>query len=437
NDIQGLPVLIVSILWNYGVGFVLSQGGTRCRIFSLSLGTGGNLLLLGFYKYADFFWESLGRFMPFVAQEYTLPGIHQPLGVSFFTFQAISYLIDLYRNTIKFDRNLFRFGLYLAIFPHLIAGPIIRYGEIAGQLLSCHITVELFARGLRRFIKGLGKKMLLANLFAGVVDRIFSLPVDQLGLSTAWFGAFLYSLQIYYDFSGYTDMAIGIGMLFGFQFPENFNYPYAASSIRDFWRRWHITLSSWFRDYLYIPLGGSRGSTIRTHLNLILVFVLCGLWHGASWNFLIWGGLHGMCMVAERIGLEQLLARGSRLLQHSYVLAVLMASWVLFRMENMSEAFLYLRCMFWPSGSTMLSAYPPGFFMNIELGMAIAVGVMFSFPWWRAITRKGGMGMRWMNGWGLALGGTMAVDGVLILILVAGLMEIAAGGHHPFIYFQF
>ena len=431
NDLQGLPVLIVSILWNYGVGSVVChQGDRQRRMLTLGAGIGGNLLLLGFFKYTVFTLDQLGLVLPLIAQKGLLNGMHQPLGISFFTFQAISYLVDLYRNTISFDRNLTRFALYLAIYPHLFAGPIIRYGDIAGQLLRRHLTAEVFASGLRRFMQGLGKKMLLANLFASVVDRIFALPADQLNQATAWLGALLYSLQIYYDFSGYTDMAIGIGRLFGFQFPENFNDPYAASSIRDFWRRWHITLSSWFRDYLFIPLGGSRCNATRTHLNLVLVFVLCGLWHGANWTFLAWGGLHGVCMVAERLGLERLLARGSRLLTHSYVLVVLMVSWVLFRAKNLPEALSYLRSMFWPANGTLQSAYPPAFFMTSELGVAIFFGIMMSFPWWRAILPVTTSGRT-------ARGLAWAADIALLLVLFAGMMEIAAGGHHPFIYLQF
>ncbi len=436
NDLQGLPVLLVSILWNYGAGLMISTGYGKRRMLTLSMGVGGNLLLLGFFKYAAFFLTPLDQIVPFLTLKPILSAIHLPLGISFFTFQAIAYLIDLYRKTIAFDRNLVRFGLYLAIFPHLIAGPIIRYGDIAGQLLNRHLTVDAIACGLRRLVQGLGKKMLLANLFAAAADRIFALPADQLGQGTAWLGAFLYTLQIYYDFSGYTDMAIGIGNLFGFQFPENFNYPYAATSIRDFWRRWHITLSSWFRDYLYIPLGGSRGSELRTHLNLVLVFVLCGLWHGASWNFLVWGGVHGGFMVAERLGLERLLARGSRLLQHGYVLVVLMASWVLFRVEDMATALDYLRTMFWPTATPLIPAYPPAFFMTTELVAAIAAGVICSFPWWRALRRHGGQQQR-PQGSRSMLGLALAGDAALLLILLAGLMEIAAGGHHPFIYLQF
>lgn len=436
-DSRGLPALLASILWNYGAGHLLARGEKRQRAIALGVGIGGNLLLLCAYKYAAFLLLLLGQLLPFL--HLPLPAqlsSYQPLGISFFTFQAIAYLIDLQRQTIPAERNFIRFALYLVIYPHLVAGPIIRYGELAGQLARRHLGVDNCAAGLRRFLQGLGKKILLANVFAATSEQIFALPAGQFGVGTAWLGAILYALRIYYDFSGYTDMAIGLGQLFGFRFPENFNYPYAATSVRDFWRRWHMTLSSWFRDYLYIPLGGNRVGAGRVHFNLLLVFLLCGLWHGANWNFLVWGGLHGLCLIAERLGLEKLLGRAPRLLRHAYLLTVVTVAWVFFRIEDLAAALHYLHAMFVPAAT--LPAYPPSFFLNPELGLALLAGLLLAFPWWRPylpaapaasdFPRPGRIAASWPPWLG---------DSALILILVASLFEIGGGSHSPFIYLRF
>ncbi len=263
-----------------------------------------NLIVLLVFKYADFTIENVNVALAvFGTRPLLLPHLLLPIGISFFTFHAISYVVDVYRRDASAQKRPVEAALYLLVFPQLIAGPIVRYRQIATQLTERVTTTPDFAYGVQRFIVGLGKKMLIANTLAGPVDRIFGMPAGEITTAHAWLAVVCYTLQIYFDFSGYSDMAIGLGRMFGFHFPENFNYPYIASSVQDFWRRWHMSLSAWFRDYVYIPLGGNRTSTGRMYFNLVLVFFLCGLWHGASWTFVVWGLFHGLFLVIERVGL--------------------------------------------------------------------------------------------------------------------------------------
>ena len=291
------------------------------------------------FKYADFLVGNLNALLgPLRLAPLSLPGIALPIGISFFTFQALSYVIDVYRREVPVQRNPFDLGLYIALFPQLIAGPIVRYHDVARQLVERVVTRQGFAYGVERFVVGLGKKVLIANTLAVQADLIFAIPADQLTAPVAWFGLVCYTLQIYFDFSGYSDMAIGLGYMFGFRFLENFSHPYVAQSITEFWRRWHISLSTWFRDYLYVPLGGNRGSALRTYRNLVLVFFLCGLWHGASWSFVVWGLLHGFLLVIERMGLGRLMARWPRALRHAWTLFFVMIAWVFFRADSLPQA---------------------------------------------------------------------------------------------------
>ena len=299
-----LLVMLFSIAANYLFGLLIdrarergSRGGTA---FALAVAT--NLGLLGFFKYANFFVDNLNQVLPVLGlAPMDIGRVHLPIGISFFTFQALSYIIDLYRNETAVQRSLLNFALYKALFPQLIAGPIVRYRDVAREIEQRTVSLDDFASGVQRFIIGLGKKVLIANVMGRAADTIFATPAETLPATLAWTGSIAFMLQIYFDFSGYSDMAIGLGRMFGFHFLENFNYPYIARSVREFWRRWHISLSTWFRDYLYIPLGGNRHGPVRTGANLLLVFLLCGLWHGASWTFLIWGVYHGIFLVLERV----------------------------------------------------------------------------------------------------------------------------------------
>ncbi len=297
-------VMLASIVMNYFFGLLLDRvgiQGSRAGKFLLAAALVANLGMLVFFKYANFAVDNLNLLLSWLNMPLMhLHKVHLPIGISFFTFQAMSYLIDLYRQEYKAQKNPLYLGLYISLFPQLIAGPIVRYSDIAEHIKKRTVSLHDFACGAERFVFGLGKKILIANPMGLMADHIFAMQAELLSTGTAWLGITCYTLQIYFDFSGYSDMAIGLGRMFGFHFLENFNYPYISRSIREFWRRWHISLSTWFRDYLYIPLGGNRHGNNRTSLNLLIVFLLCGLWHGASWNFILWGLMYGFFLVAER-----------------------------------------------------------------------------------------------------------------------------------------
>ena len=290
GELYFVALMLVSIMMNYLVGGAIGRSGkgTETARLWLTVGIVINLALLGYFKYANFLVENWNLLTVQLGLEpFDHRDVHLPLGISFFTFQAMSYLIDVYRGDAEHDRNPINIALYIALFPQLIAGPIIRYHDVYQQIRTRSLSVDLAYSGLTRFICGLAKKLLIANPLGEVADQIFAINGNDLSTPVAWLGILCYSLQIYFDFSGYSDMAIGLGRMLGFRFLENFNYPYIASSVQAFWRRWHISLSNWFRDYLYIPLGGNRAGLFRTYCNLVIVFFLCGLWHGASWNFVI------------------------------------------------------------------------------------------------------------------------------------------------------
>jgi alginate O-acetyltransferase complex protein AlgI len=434
-------VMLGSIAFNYLVGLLVEAGRSRGlhKLF-LILGVAGNLGLLVAFKYADFLVTNLNfllvglKLPPILMQP-----IHLPIGISFFTFQAMSYIIDLYRGRTEVQKNPLRVALYITLFPQLIAGPIVRYQDIARQLVHRTVTRAGFDQGVRRFILGLGKKMLLANVVAVPADQIFALPAHQLTTPVAWLGAVCYTLQIYFDFSGYSDMAIGLGRMFGFRFLENFNYPYISRSVTEFWRRWHMSLSSWYRDYLYIPLGGNRRGTLRTYLNLVIVFFLCGLWHGASWTFVVWGLFHGLFLVLERLGLGALLASRRPAIQHAYFLLALLVSWVFFRCETLSQAAGMLAAMAgFAQGSRLehhLSLY-----VDTEILIALAVGVLASTPVlprvMRGLTyRRKALQLVSRPGFDTlrAVGETVA----LMLVFLMSLSWMAAGTYNPFLYFRF
>ncbi len=332
-------LMLFSIGFNYVVGLLLGKVSTKVKRRScLAFGVFGNLFLLSYFKYANWFSGSIGISVS--------EPIHLPIGISFFTFQAISYVVDIYRNEVVPQRNPLQLGLYISSFPQLIAGPIVRYHEISRQIVSRSHNCAQFARGIERFVFGLSKKVLVANSMAEIADLVFVQNYTALSWEMAWLGILCYTLQIYFDFSGYSDMAVGLGLMFGFKFPENFNYPYVASSIQDFWRRWHISLSRWFKDYLYIPLGGNRRGSVKKYRNLFIVFFLCGLWHGASWNFVVWGLIHGSFIVFEYVFFKQLLLKCSRIIGWLYTMFIVVNSWVFFRVEELSQALNYLRAMY-------------------------------------------------------------------------------------------
>ena len=436
-----LLVMLASILGNFAAGLLID----RCRLTTagraaLGLGVGLNLVLLGFFKYATFLVDNLNQLLALVG----LPGValapvHLPIGISFFTFQAISYLMDVHRGTVRAQRNPLDLGLFIALFPQLIAGPIVRYHDIAAEIVRRRVTSADFAAGAERFIYGLAKKVLLANPLGLVADKIFALPVAELSPALCWLGALCYTFQIYYDFSGYSYMAIGLGRMFGFHFLENFNYPYIAASIRDFWRRWHISLSSWLRDYVYIPLGGNRGGAVRTAANLWAVFFLCGLWHGAAWTFVAWGLFHGFFLVIERSPLGRLLDRLWRPVRHLLTLVVVVAGWVLFRSETLAEALAFLGIMAGfdpvPGGR-----YPVTMYLDRKILVELALAACLSLPLFPFLRRRGreiidGFGRPWQHI--VAAGAEAGRLALLGMLVYCTWISLAAGVYNPFIYFRF
>lgn len=424
-------LMLVSICLNYIVGLLIAKS-SRAKVW-LAIGVTSNFALLISFKYANFLTDNINLILATIEiDDISLAPVHLPLGISFFTFQAISYLIDLYRGEIKPQKNLLNLGLYISLFPQLIAGPIVRYKTIVDDIMHRRESLSLFVQGLERFIYGLSKKMLIANPLGLVVDTIFDLPAAEIPMYVAWIGIACYALQIYFDFSGYSDMAIGLGRMFGFRFLENFNYPYAARSLQDFWKRWHISLSSWFRDYLYIPLGGNQLSPLRTYINLFSVFLLCGLWHGASWNFLIWGALHGAILTLERIGLSVLLKSLWLPLRHAYLIFVVLVTWVFFRAETFNEAITFLNTMF----SLNFSGAPFEFIETItaESILATIVGLILTTPIYRWL--KLGKATTWelsITDYNIRLAPAILALSLLSLSII----KLASSTHNPFIYFRF
>ena len=397
-----------------------------------------DLLVLAIFKYADFAVGNLNAALSFLgAQPLALPGILLPIGISFFTFHAISYVVDVYRQDAAAQKRPVEAALYLLVFPQLVAGPIVRYRQIADQLSSRLLALDDFAYGVRRFIVGLSKKMLIANTLAGPADQIFAMPAAELTAAHAWTGVACYTLQIYFDFSGYTDMAVGLGRMFGFRFPENFNYPYIATSIQEFWRRWHMSLSAWFRDYVYIPLGGNRTSTGRMYFNLVLVFFLCGLWHGASWTFVVWGLYHGAFLVIERVGLAALVNALPAPTRHIYALLVVMAGWVFFRADTFGGATAMLAAMA-GAGAGAPTTYAPAWYWTTEVLLAFIAGTIGATPVIPFLARRlSRRADEWTGTPALGWQGSMAAIVALLTIFSASLMLSAARSYNPFIYFRF
>jgi alginate O-acetyltransferase complex protein AlgI len=441
-------LMLASIAFNYWMAIAVDRARgpaelrdtppARLRRARLLVGVavGINLVVLGIFKYANFFADNVNAMLLALGvHPLVVPRVLLPIGISFFTFHAISYVVDVYRRDAAAQKSPVHAALYLLLFPQLIAGPIIRYREIAGQLARRQVTLDDFAYGVQRFVIGLGKKVLIANIVAGPADQIFALPAIELDAARAWIGITCYTLQIYFDFSGYSDMAIGLGRMFGFRFPENFRWPYIADTVQEFWRRWHISLSSWFRDYLYVPLGGNRVSAGRVYRNLVIVFFLCGLWHGASWNFVVWGLFHGTFLVMERIGLAAAVRRLWRPVRHGYLMLVVMVGWVFFRSDTLTGAIVFLKAM---AGLTVasMSPYTLGWYLPIDVRLALLAGIIGSAPiipalaGWRAeIERRVGLGRATLVD-AAAAAALLAVFGVAIL-------HVAARSYNPFIYFRF
>jgi len=417
-----------------------AQERTAFKRLLLLLAICVNLSLLLYFKYTNFFIDNLNALLSLLGKpDIPMLSIVMPIGISFFTFQSMSYVIDVYRGQVAVQKNFMNLALYVSFFPQLIAGPIVRYIDIENEINNRQETFLLVVEGIRRFIIGFGKKIIIANTVAEIADNIFSLPMINLSTSVAWIGILCYTLQIYFDFSGYSDMAIGLGKIFGFNFLENFNYPYISSSITEFWRRWHISLSSWFRDYVYIPLGGNRKGTVRTYINAFIVFFITGFWHGASWNFIVWGLFHGIFLSIEKsdvIDKTCLLFhintrhKVMKILSHLFTLGIVMVGWVFFRADSLGDAKEYiLRMLMLTNPDYVLFTY--GYYINGFTTVIIFIALIISTPIYPWLFTQYHFKLSMQNTIGLLR------DAVLLAVFVFSAMSLAASAYNPFIYFRF
>lgn len=422
-------IMILSIVMNYVFGILVDKyREKRKRVKGILIGMCVyNLGMLFVFKYLTFILRHLNEYK----EDFVIvPNIMLPIGISFFTFQAISYVVDVYQKKGKVQKNPFNVGLYIAFFPQLIAGPIVRYNVIAEQIHARKETWGKFSVGVCRFIVGLSKKILISNNMAIVTDQIFVLSGQgNMAVSLAWLGSIAYTLQIYFDFSGYSDMAIGLGLMFGFKFEENFNYPYISKSISEFWRRWHISLGSWFKDYVYFPMGGSRVTNKDKMVkNLFVVWLLTGIWHGAEWTFVVWGMLHFACIVGEKfINFEKW--EGNNWLKTGYVLFVVNIGWVIFRAPNLKEAGHYLGAMFGFIDHALWSDYT--FMFLKEYGIFFLIGIIFSMPIGRRINKR----LAEKPKGGKIVEAFYPV--VILLLFFICITYLVKGTYNPFIYFNF
>ncbi|MCR1951919.1 MBOAT family protein [Clostridium sp. DSM 100503] len=420
-----LKILIVSILINYIFGLLIDKTVDKkgLRKFFLILGIILNLALLFYYKYYDFFIANTNALFNMNLE---FKRIVLPIGISFFTFQGMSYIIDIYRNDGKVNRNIFSVALYISLFPQLVAGPIIKYKTIDEQIRNRKESIEYFSYGINRFVIGLGKKIIISDMLGAISDNIFLLASSSgIDMITAWIGAICYTLQIYFDFSGYSDMAIGLGYFFGFKFPENFNYPYISKSITEFWRRWHISLSTWFKEYLYIPLGGNRRGNV--YFNLFVVFLVTGLWHGASWNFVIWGLWHGLFMIIERfIRDKEWYKKIPSYIKVPITLFIVVIGWVLFKATTLEEGLKYLSIMFGLSTFSNIT-FEYTYFISRKLIVLIIIGIIASTPILKDIFNR----YRDIKVFEL-------IKTILItLLFIISIIFMVNSTYSPFIYFQF
>ena len=422
-----VALVLLSILFNYLFGLAIGKAGGRkgLRRAALAVCVGANLCLLGYFKYFNFFLELaytvLGK------EGFTPRNIALPIGISFYTFQAVSYIADIYRGVKPVQKHIFRLAMYISLFPQILSGPIVKYNELEPQIEGRRESISMHAYGIRRLVYGLAKKMVFANMFGQVVDRIWGLPLEQLGTAVVWFTILLYSLQIYYDFSGYSDMAIGLGRMFGFTYQENFNYPYLSASISEFWRRWHISLSTWFKQYLYIPLGGNRKGLTRTCIILFVVFMATGLWHGASMNFICWGIYYGIFIVAERLWIGRILEKNPcKALNHVYTLLVVMFGWLLFRAGSLHQAKVLATAMLVPRAGL----WNLRIFMDNRIIFLLILAVCFCGP---VQKRFPGLTKHLYDGEQTGAVDVAVMAGLLLLCTVL----MVSSTYQAFIYFRF
>lgn len=419
-----IALMLFSCCINWGMAIVIEKCKNRkWRGVSLVVALAINIGMLLVCKYLN--W-GIGMFNHFFGLSIPVTPFRLPVGISFYTFQALSYIIDVWCGRIKAQKSLINIGLYISLFPQLVAGPIVRYVDIEQKLFDRKITAEDTSEGIFRFLTGFCKKVLLADIFSVIADKAFALNGEaSLGTAMAWLGAISYTLQIYYDFSGYSDMAIGLGKMLGFQFGENFNYPYMANSVSDFWRRWHISLGNWFRDYVYIPLGGNRKGKARTIINLMITWCVTGVWHGANLTFVLWGFIYGILILIEKIFSlpEKVKGVTAKVAYHGFVIFTVVLCWVIFRADNVSGAFQYISVMFGlESGVNDLAI--TGLYFREHL-VELILGVVFSFPILPAIKKKDKKTINWIT------------DILLYVCFIVAISYLIKGTYSPFIYFNF
>lgn len=425
-DLRYLAIMFATIAINYWGALLIEKcrkEKTRCLVLGVSIVA--DLSFLFYFKYFNFVLRNINNLL---AADFTFIDVIMPIGISFYTFQAMSYLIDVYRREVSAQKDVYKLALYIVLFPQLVAGPIVKYHDVCDQISHRDENFEKVVMGMKRFVIGLAKKVLIANTLAVVADKIFAQPVDQISWGFSWLGIMTYALQLYYDFSGYSDMAIGLGLIFGFKFLENFNYPYICKSLSDFWRRWHISLSTWFRQYLYFPLGGSRISPLRTYVNLFIVFLVTGFWHGAEWTFIAWGVWNALFIMFEHyIGWnkdkadKKLVSAG----KHVYALFVFLIGLVMFRSPDVMYSFEYIGRMLHFTTVDHLPRYDYG--MNNKFLLMFVVGIILALPLFQnmlsiSYERKG---LR------------MLVNIWLFVLFVLSAASLAGATYNPFIYFRF
>lgn len=412
-----IVLINIEIILNYSMALIIKKVHKNKIWVAVTICV--NLLLLFYFKYFDFALENINGIF---GTDIALKNIALPIGISFYTFQGMSYVIDVYRGDAGIQKNILNLGLYLSFFPQLIAGPIVRYADIEKWLHQRTVTTDSIYSGIRRFMSGFSKKILVADQLAPLADAAFA--GNGYSAPLAWTGAIAYTLQIYFDFSGYSDMAIGLGKIFGFDFPVNFNFPYISGSIKEFWRRWHISLSTWFRDYVYIPMGGSRRSSGRTYFNLFVVFLLTGIWHGASWNFVVWGLYYVCFLIMERMNWGNILKKLPRLFQHAYAMTVIIIGWVFFRADDLGGALMYIKNMFTITNRSGIELIAN---LNRQYIFCLIAGVIFSMPVTSCVKKIMGRFKVY----------PFISGAILLFIFCVAIAYMVGSGFSPFLYFRF
>lgn len=420
-----IVLMLISIMANYFFALWISKAKKRSKKLLLILSIIFNIALLGFFKYFNF---GLSIFDSVTGKQFNLPLIELPIGISFYTFQILSYVVDVYRGKVKVQKNIVTLATYIALFPQLIAGPIVQYSDVEKQLKNRKESLDLFIEGIKRFVLGLAKKVIIANNVAYIADTLYAQPITEVSTIGLWLAAIAYTLQIYFDFSGYSDMAIGLGKMFGFNFLENFNYPYIATSIKDFWRRWHISLSKWFRDYIYIPLGGNRVSKLKWVRNIMIVWILTGLWHGANWNFILWGLFYGVLLLLEGTILAKPLSKLPTWIRYILTMFIVVIGWTIFRVEHLNTLVATLGKMLGINASFSLSEV---FYSNYTLIASlpyILIGILFITPYPRKTFCK--LEQKWI--WLIPVKYLiyLGMFGLTVVFLISS-------SYNPFIYFRF